>query len=195
MESRYQKDCIFLFHDVLTHNECKYLIEMTHKYAIVEREKYGPAANVLADSINTLEIEDAGDKKKVCDLTFEKILDICKSFKTRYDISMCGFSSPTLRKIVGATRRHKDGVVLAKQIEDGRCDATQLRNMSIIIALNGDYEGGELCFPEQGRTIKLKRGQAVAFPPYWTHPHYTKKLRNGTVRYTVNCWTHDKVES
>ena len=78
---------------------------MTHKYAIVEREKYGPAANVLADSINALEIEDAGDKKKVCDLTFEKILDICKSFKTRYDISMCGFSSPTLRKIVGATRR------------------------------------------------------------------------------------------
>ena len=33
---------------------------MTHKYAIVEREKYGPAANVLADSINALEIEDAG---------------------------------------------------------------------------------------------------------------------------------------
>jgi hypothetical protein len=69
------------------------------------------------------------------------------------------------------------------------CPASELRNMAVVVALNGDYEGGDFCFPEQGRTIKLKKGQAIAFPPYWTHPHYTKDLEGGTVRYTVNCWT------
>jgi hypothetical protein len=187
----YPKDCIFLFDDVLTGEECDYLIEIIKKYAVKGRETYGPAANVLADSVNSLEISDAGDKKKVCDLTFDKVLTLCKNFKKTYGIEMSGFSSPTLRKITGATRRHKDGVILDKQVKNGMCPASELRNMSIIVALNGDYEGGELCFPEQGRTIKLKRGQAVAFPPYWTHPHYTNDLGDGTVRYTVNCWTHD----
>jgi len=185
----YPPGCIFIFDDVFTTDECKYLIDMTNKYAIKDREVYGPAANVIADNINSLELSDTG----VQHLTFEKVLKLCKIFKEEYDIEMGGFSSPTLRKIKGATRRHKDGVVLAKQIHNGMCPASELRNMSIIIALNSDYEGGELCFPEQGRTIKLKRGQAVAFPPYWTHPHYTNDLKDGTVRYTVNCWTHEKV--
>ena len=185
----YPPDCIFLFDDVFTDEECDYLIEMTDKYAIKGREVYGPAANVLADSINSLELSDPGVK----DLTFQKILDICKTFEVEHGISMSGFSSPTLRKIKGATLRHKDGIVFAEQIHNGMFPASKLRNMSIIIALNSDYEGGELCFPEQGRTIKLKKGQAIAFPPYWTHPHYTKELEGGTVRYTVNCWTHEKV--
>ena len=183
----YPPGCIFTFDDVFTDEECDYLIEMTNKYAIKDREVYGPAANVIADSVNSLELSDT----KVQDLTFEKVLKLCKIFKEEYDIEMRGFSSPTLRKIKGATRWHKDGVIVPKQVHNGMCPASELRNMSIIIALNGDYEGGELCFPEQGRTIKLKRGQAIAFPPYWTHPHYTNDLGDGTVRYTVNCWTHD----
>ena len=60
--------------------------------------------------------------------------------------------------------------------------------MSVIIALNDDYEGGELVFPNQDVVVKLKKGQAVAFPPYWTHPHYTNEPLNGTFRYTVNTW-------
>ena len=191
----YPKDCIFVFDDALTREECAFLIEMTKKHAVKGRETHGPSANVLADSVNSLEIGNADDKNKVCDLTFEKVLTLCKNFKDTYGIEMGGFSSPTLRKITGATKHHKDGVVLAKQVKNGMCPASELRNMSVIVALNGDYQGGDLCFPEQNRTIKLKRGQAVAFPPYWTHPHYTKRLKNGTARYTVNCWTHEKVSA
>ena len=68
----------------------------------------------------------------------------------------------------------------------------EIRNMSIIIALNEDYDGGELCFPEQDFTIKLRKGQAVAFPPYWTHPHYTNELKNNTYRYTINTWLYGR---
>jgi len=66
----------------------------------------------------------------------------------------------------------------------------QVRNLTMTIALNGDYDGGEFCFPCQNFKIKLKRGQVVAFPPFWTHPHYTNELRNDTHRYTINTWMH-----
>ena len=193
METKYQSDCIFLFDDVFTEEQCDYLIQITNKHAIKSREVYGYNANVMADSINSFEISDPDIKKKVCDLTFEKVMDLCKKFKEMYNIEMCGFSTPTLRKITGATRRHKDSVILAKQICDRMCPASELRNMAIVVALNGDYEGGEFCFPEQGRVVKLKKGQAIAFPPYWTHPHYTNELLENTVRYTMNLWTHDKI--
>lgn len=181
MEAKYPPGCIFTFDNTFNDDECDFLIETIHRYAIIDREVYGHTTNVIADSINSLEIPDT----KVKDLIFERIIDICKTFKNKYDIEMCGFASPSLRKIKGPTRRHKDGILV-----DGKLSISELRNMSIIIALNDDYEGGELCFPEQKYTIKLKRGQAVAFPPYWTHPHYTNELRDNTIRYTVNCWTH-----
>ena len=78
---------------------------MTNKYTIKDREVYGPATNVIADSVNSLELSDTG----VQHLTFEKVLKLCKIFKEEYDIEMGGFSLPTLRKIKGATRRHTDG--------------------------------------------------------------------------------------
>ncbi len=159
MESIYPKDCIFLFNDVLTEEECDYFINITNTYAVKECEKYGPRANVLADSVNIVELSVPSDKKKVTDIMFERIIKLCKNFKETYDIDMGGFTTPTLRKIIGATRLHKDGIILDKQInKNGQCPASELRNMSIIVALNGDYEGGELCFPEHGRSIKLKKG-------------------------------------
>ena len=60
--------------------------------------------------------------------------------------------------------------------------------MAVIIALNGDYDGGQFYFPNQDVTIKLKKGQIITFPPFWTHPHATKTLENNTFRYTINTW-------
>jgi|TARA_B110000037_G_scaffold94692_1_gene111169 hypothetical protein len=181
MEATYPKDGIFLFNDVFTDEECEYIIGVINKYAVKGREKHEPTKNVIADSVNIMELSEPGLKKRVCDLMFEKIMDMCKKFSEVYNIRMGGFESPTLRKIRGATKLHKDGILSREK----------MRNMSIILALNDNYQGGELCFPEHGRIIKLKKGQLVAFPPYWTHPHYTNELLNGTVRYTMNCWTHE----
>ena len=86
---------------------------------------------------------------------------------------------PLYREIYGETRLHYDGIDVTKG--DPRC-------MSLIIALNDDYEGGEIYFPNQEYKIKLKRGQAIAFPPYWTHPHGVNTPLNGTLRYTINTW-------
>jgi predicted 2-oxoglutarate/Fe(II)-dependent dioxygenase YbiX len=185
----YPPDCIFLFDEIFTVEECNHIIDIINKHAVIDREVYEPSKNVIADSVNIAEILNKGEQE-VCNLIMDKILHICNTFKNEYNISISGFDTPTLRKIKGPTRLHKDGIV-TKTTQDGYCKVYEIRNMSIIIALNDDYDGGELCFPEHKRKIKLKMGQVVAFPPYWTHPHYTNELKNDTVRYTVNSWTYN----
>tara|TARA_Y100000996_G_scaffold62569_1_gene42443 strand:- start:9 stop:200 length:192 start_codon:yes stop_codon:yes gene_type:complete len=63
--------------------------------------------------------------------------------------------------------------------------------MSIIIALNSDYEGGEFYFPKQDYRIKLKQGDIICFPPYYTHPHMVDPVLNRTYRYTINTWLYE----
>jgi predicted 2-oxoglutarate/Fe(II)-dependent dioxygenase YbiX len=92
--------------------------------------------------------------------------------------------SVLLRKIYDATKIHCDGIV---HNPSNLCFENNVRVFSTIIALNSDYEGGELCFPNQDVKIKLEAGDAIVFPPYRTHPHYTNAL-NGTFRYTINTW-------
>ena len=89
-----------------------------------------------------------------------------------------------LRKIYDATKIHCDGIV---HNPSDPCFENNVRVFSTIIALNSDYEGGELCFPNQDVKIKLQAGDAIVFPPYRTHLHYTNAL-NGTFRYTINTW-------
>jgi len=98
-----------------------------------------------------------------------------------------------LRKINGPTRVHVDGAISLVPINDPpnyKNRGTDVRLFSVIIALNSDYEGGEFFFPRQDITIKLKAGEALIFPPYWTHPHSTNDL-NGTFRYTINSWLQE----
>ena len=96
---------------------------------------------------------------------------------------MQGDSGYHLRKIYGETRLHFDGI-------SGFNGDNKKRFLTVIICLNIDYEGGEICFPVQNRTIKMKKADILAFPPYWTHPHYSKDLLNKTYRYTINTWLY-----
>jgi hypothetical protein len=98
---------------------------------------------------------------------------------TRYGISNRCVLNPQLRKIYGPTNLHFDGI---------NDSGGTKRNLAFIVALNDDYEGGEIVFPLQDYKVKLKKGQVIVFPPYWTHPHRTQELKNGTFRYTINNW-------
>jgi hypothetical protein len=91
------------------------------------------------------------------------------------------------RKIYGATRIHKDGIFDTFN----KIDLNVTRVASVIICLNDNYEGGEFYFPVQDITVKLKKGQILVFPPYWTHPHLTMELKNRTYRYTINSWLYE----
>jgi len=86
-------------------------------------------------------------------------------------------------KIFGESTSRFDGV-------HGFIEDTKERFLSVIICLNDDYEVGEICFPVQNRIIKMKKGDILVYPPYWTHPHYSNDLLNKTYRYTINTWLY-----
>lgn len=66
---------------------------------------------------------------------------------------------------------------------------------STIFYLNDDYEGGEICFPNQGITYKPKAGETVLFPcGGQEYPHSVNEITSGK-RYTIAMWhsaRHDK---
>jgi len=45
------------------------------------------------------------------------------------------------------------------------------RQLAVIIYLNSVEEGGETCFYRQNLRVKPVAGEALFFPPFWTHMH------------------------
>ena len=183
---------IFLFDNVVPDDICDKIINFLNKADenILEQESYKPGSNVICKSINVEKIRDYYLRTTLDSEIFNSISEIIQKLSKHKIISTVD-TGYCLRKITGPTRWHYDATVSdLEKYKKGNLNIpnTEIRNMSVIIALNSDYEGGEFCFPEQNTMIKLKKGQALAFPPYWTHPHYTNDLKNGTYRYTINTW-------
>lgn len=127
--------------------------------------------------------------KKLDDEVFKIISKVISILKRDFGIISTGDSGYCFRKIYGATRLHKDGVIINPV--NNRLSIRTIRNMSIIIALNDDYEGGEFYFPKQDFRVKLKKGDIICFPPYYTHPHMVEAPLNRTYRYTINTWLYE----
>ena len=116
---------------------------------------------------------------------FKIIGKVCQKYAEKYDFFTCfNDTGYQLRKITGETRLHVDGAQLQNDrynIPDG-----SLRNISIILGLNSDYEKGEFHFTQQNFSTTLKRGEAIAFPVYFLYPHYVEAPIGS--RYTINTW-------
>ena len=92
-------------------------------------------------------------------------------------VTVAGDSGYQLRKITGNTKIHVDNL------------SKDFRNLSIILGLNSDYEGGEFHFPYQDFSTTVKRGEAIIFPVYFMYPHYVNAPIGN--RYTINTWLLD----
>ena len=178
---------IYLFSNVFSEDMCNKLIDYTNKN-VNTRLKYGCGENVQGQQ-KELEENDPFFKP-----ISSKIIDISHFIKMKYNIPVANYDnkgiaeSINLRKIDGPTRIHMDGPGFKMNNGNMTIPIKYIRGLSLIIALNGDYDGGEIVFPCQNFKTKLKQGQAIVFPPYWTHPHYTEDLKNNTFRYTINTW-------
>jgi len=136
------------------------------------------------------------------DKIFNEVYEIINGINK--DINVKFNSNYILRIITGATRIHKDDIIKDKSFNLNQIMKygehiqfnmnTEIhRRLSTIIALNSNYDGGELVFPQQNVSIKLNEGDIICFPPYWTHPHRSNELLNNTNRYTITCW-HGNIE-
>jgi len=175
-------DNIFIFDDIITNEQCNHIIETMESYFIKKYFKTeGWETKYNVNCIYNFNI------KELDKIVFNIIHKVVQTLNNKYSIVCSGDSGYNYRKIFGPTRLHKDGTIDVA-IETDIVSLKKIRNVSVIICLNEDYEGGEFYFPIQDRTIKLKKGNIIAFPPYWTHPHMTYPLLNNTYRYTINTW-------
>lgn len=190
------KNNIFLINDsnLINNDDCNYFVKLLNTlinnkdYNI---EKWGNGSNVNCLFLNVRNVKNEELRKKIDTKIYNIINKIINYLYKEYDILCKGDSGYCLRKIYGATRQHKDGVVSNIHNNSETVYKNQIRNMSIIIALNDDYENGEFYFPRQNFKIKLKKGEIIIFPPYWTHPHFVTAPINNTYRYTINTWLYE----
>jgi predicted 2-oxoglutarate/Fe(II)-dependent dioxygenase YbiX len=176
------KDHIYVFNSILSDQQCELVREHIEKNACIKEHEEYNSSNVKAFICNNLFLDSSESLyKEIFDTFFERI---SSKLKSQYGIIINTFEPLVLRKIYGDTSLHIDNIY--GNVESKRY--TPPRKLSCIIAVNDDYDGGELIFPCQDRTIKLKKGQMVLFPPYFTHPHYSENLKNNTYRYTITTW-------
>lgn len=131
------------------------------------------------------------DNFKECDnKIFQRITRLISTFKffntfprVQRDV---GYS---LRKIYGKTHKHTDELMHV-ELDHG----TYVRSCSLIIKLNDNYIGGTYRFPYHELSINPKKGSAILFPPYWTHPHEVTGVGEGQFRYTISTWGLQKLE-
>jgi predicted 2-oxoglutarate/Fe(II)-dependent dioxygenase YbiX len=95
-----------------------------------------------------------------------------------------GYSAVRFNKYETNTKMalHKDHI---HSLFDG--DKKGIPILSILIALNDNYDGGEFVLFDDYE-IKLKTGDVLIFPSVFLYPHKVEPVKTGT-RYTAISWT------
>jgi hypothetical protein len=78
---------------------------------------------------------------------------------------------------------HKEGTTIPYHY-DAPYQGDKVSDIGCLLYLNEDYEGGELLFPLQKKTIKPKVGDIVIFPTNCFFPHLTT-MNQGADRYVL----------
>lgn len=180
----FETNNIFIFDDIITHEQCDHIMETMNSY--FDKKQYKIEKWEKNQNVNCIFMSQI---KELDNMVYHIINQVIQKLNHKYDILCSGDSGYCYRKIYGPTRLHKDGIFIEKNKK--YVPMRKIRNISIIIALNGDYEGGEFFFPRQNKKIKLEKAHIIAFPPYWTHTHMTYPLLNNTYRYTINTWLYE----
>jgi hypothetical protein len=180
--------------DILSSEYCDKVISIIdevidNKKNEIEKWEINQNVNCLYFNSDCNKLKNEEQIKKLDNDIFKIISKVICILNKDFGIKSTGDSGYCFRKIYGATRLHKDGVVINSV--NNRLSVKKVRNMSVIIALNDDYEGGEFYFPKQDFRIKLKKGDIICFPPYYTHPHMVEAPLNRTYRYTINTWLYE----
>jgi hypothetical protein len=153
----------------------------------LKKLSFSDTNNVECYSVVTIE------ENETHSFVIEKIKELFKSVSEKNDkIKIKGQTLFELRKVYGETRIHEDGIFNGEIVETENNGKTKvIRSLTIVITLNDDFEGGIYNFPNQNISIKPKKGTAILFPPYYTHPHSVSAVETGKFRYICSSWALD----
>lgn len=180
---------IFTVADVFNHAQCDEIVNYIQKNSalLVDCDVgYNVVNNVECSlfSLNDIITQNISGAKELDKFIFDKVGAVLTAFLTiRPQFKGNQDDGYKLRRIHGGTKRHIDGV----HSKTGGFTKF-VRALSFIAVLNDDYDGGIFNFPNQNLKFKVKKGEVVLFPPYWTHPHSVSSVGEGQARYTINTW-------
>ena len=191
---------IFLKDSFINDNDCDFIrnfIDESYNEKFLYQQDWGFGSNVKCFYFNVQDIDNCEIKVKIENIIYNKLINFQKELEEKYNIHTIGDSGYRLRKIYGQTRLHSDEILISDYIKDINnkkyISISKIRALSVIIILNSDYDGCVFNFPRQNVSLSLKKGQLIAFPPYWTHPHQVTEPLNNTYRYTINTWLFDSI--
>jgi len=177
---------IYIIEDAFDNNLCETLI----KYIDADTRElrkivFGPGSNV--ESYCVINIE-----KHIDNMLTDKMRELFKVV-TEYaeQITVVGQTLIQLRKVYGRTRLHKDGVFDNPVTLCNFQKIKSIRSLTMVVTLNDDFEGGIYDFPNQKIAFKPKKGTAICFPPYYTHPHSVSHVEQNKYRYICSSWGLD----
>ena len=115
----------------------------------------------------------------------DKIKPLADLIRLNLRLTIYGDPGYIFQKIEG------DSNITIDCIRDANADVVpkdKIKCLTIIVALNEFDSNTDLYFPKQGVSIKLKKGEIVVFPPYWTHPYKIRTTDPNSVVYTMKTW-------
>lgn len=130
-------------------------------------------------------------REKIIDLFKKAVKEVINPF---YGIEVSESEMPQMLSygIGGHYRPHIDGESLW-QTPDGELIWKKSidRDLSIVMFLNDDFEGGDFVFPELKVRIRPEPGMMVCFPSNHHYRHGVEPVTKGN-RYSIVCWAQVK---
>jgi predicted 2-oxoglutarate/Fe(II)-dependent dioxygenase YbiX len=184
------KDYVKVYNNFLDKDFCEGVIKElqnndweTHSFYIPSKDKYVSYDNDLAISFNAKDKCSLKLSHKIWDAIDQYILKDFKSFESWFN-GWNGYTQARFNKyVVGTTmKEHCDHI---HTVFDG--ERRGIPVLSIVGALNEDYEGGDFIMWETEK-IELPQGSIMIFPSNFMYPHRVTPVTQGT-RYSYVSWT------
>ena len=152
----------------------------------------GETSWIVDKDVRDTQIIDFGD-------TFPKIEDLFKNIVKHivnpfYGVEVLDSEVPQLLRygVGGHYRPHIDGrSIWVAPNEDKIWRKSTDRDLSFVLFLNDDFEGGEFVFPDLHIQVKPKPGLLVVFPSDQNYMHGVNPVTSGE-RYSIVTWARVK---
>jgi hypothetical protein len=185
------KDYVKVYKDFFNREFCKDVIAElqdnnweTHSFYMPDKKEYVSFDNELAVSFNTKDRCSLRLNDRIWDAINQYITVDLKGFESWFN-GWNGYTQARFNKyVVGTTmKKHCDHI---HTVFDGERKGIPV--LSIVGALNEDYEGGDFIMWETEK-IKLPQGSIMIFPSNFMYPHKVTPVTSGT-RYSYVSWTY-----